>query len=109
MTPKIINDSTSWFLLVNLELLLGYCFAYKLKVFSINSTKSTAVLLIIGMALVLCFVTQLKGFLVVLLACLSFLSQITHAQTFEISKKKSRDYSTKSTIRDTKSELMFYR
>lgn len=108
ISPNILGSTTSCLLLMNLELLFGYWIVNKMKVFSINSINSTAVILIAGMSLLLCLLTQLKGFIVVILAVLSIISQKMHANIFEGTKKQKRDYSTKIAIRDTKLELMFY-
>ena len=109
ISPNILGNTTTWLLLMNLELLFGYWIANKMKVFSVNTLNSSAVLLIAGMSLMLCLITQLKGFLVVGLAILSIISQIMHANIFEGKQKQKKDYSTKIVIRDIKLELMFYR
>jgi len=105
-------------LLINLEIVIGYCTIYKYSIFgqagikgifTLQSTKSTAIVVIIVMATLLCLLTELKGIIVVVLAWLSIVSQMMHSKTFEIQKKHQKNYAIKSTIRDAKTILMFYR
>lgn len=62
MTPSLIKNSTSWLLLVNLEVVLGYCIMYKFKVFgdegfmsifNFKSKQSIAIMSIFSMAFLL--------------------------------------------------------
>ena len=69
--------------------------------------KSSALLILFGMAVLLCIATQFVGVLVVLLAGLSILSQMMHSKNFE--PKSQQNYAHKSTVRDAKSVLVFYR
>lgn len=103
----MLQNSTSWLLLVNLELAFGYSAATKFKLTSLNTMKSSALLILFGMATLLCIVTQFIGVFVVLLAGLSILSQMMHSKNFE--PKNHQNYAQKSTIRDAKSVLVFYR
>jgi len=66
-------------------------------------------MILFGITALLCIFTQFAGVLVVVLAVLSIFSQMMHSKNFDLGKKQQKNYSVKSTIRDARSILIFYR